>query len=133
LGAGLMRALARMRCGAVAFRGVGGARMVETGLVSLFPAHDLMTIGIGPVVARLPTLLRRLRETVAAIVAAPPDLLILIDVPAFSLRVARLVRKRLPHLPIVKYVSPTVWVWRSGRGGAGAAFVALSPAPAAVP
>jgi lipid-A-disaccharide synthase len=118
LGAGLMRALAKMRNGAVSFRGVGGARMVEAGLASLFPAHDLMTIGIGPVVAKLPTLLRRLRETVGAIVAAPPDVLILIDVPDFSLRVARLVRKRLPDLPIVKYVSPTVWVWRSGRARA---------------
>jgi lipid-A-disaccharide synthase len=118
LGAGLMQALAKMRNGAVSFRGVGGARMAEAGLTSLFPAHDLMTIGIGPVVAKLPTLLQRLRETVATIVAAPPDVLILIDVPDFSLRVARLVRKRLPHLPIVKYVSPTVWVWRSGRARA---------------
>ncbi|HKF99306.1 MAG TPA: lipid-A-disaccharide synthase [Xanthobacteraceae bacterium] len=118
LGAGLMRALKDVRSGPVMFRGAGGARMIEAGLTSLFPAHDLMTIGIAPVVAKLPTILRRLRETVAAIVAAPPDVLVLIDVPDFSLRVARLVRKRLPHLPIVKYVSPTVWVWRSGRARA---------------
>jgi lipid-A-disaccharide synthase len=118
LGAGLMRSLRHMRGGAVTFRGAGGARMVEAGLASLFPAHDLMTIGIAPVVAKLPTILRRLRETVAAVADAPPDVLILIDVPDFSLRVARLVRKRLPHLPIVKYVSPTVWVWRSGRARA---------------
>ncbi|MFL5062039.1 MAG: lipid-A-disaccharide synthase [Xanthobacteraceae bacterium] len=118
LGAGLMRALRDVRSGPVMFRGAGGARMIEAGLTSLFPAHDLMTIGIAPVVAKLPTILRRLRETVAAIVAAPPDVLVLIDVPDFSLRVARLVRKRLPHLPIVKYVSPTVWVWRSGRARA---------------
>jgi lipid-A-disaccharide synthase len=62
--------------------------------------------------------MRRLRATVEAITAAPPDVLVLIDVPDFSLRVARAVRRRLSHVPIVKYVSPTVWVWRSGRARA---------------
>jgi len=123
LGAGLMRALADRH--AVSFRGVGGPHMVAGGLDSLFPVHDLMTIGIGPVVAKLPTILRRLRETVAAIVAAPPDVLVLIDVPDFSLRVARQVRRRLPHLPIIKYVSPTVWVWRPGRARTMRRFVDL--------
>jgi lipid-A-disaccharide synthase len=118
LGAGLMRGLQRLHAGPVSFRGVGGPRMVEAGLTSLFPVHDLMTIGIAAVVAKLPTIVRRMRETIAAIVADPPDMLVLIDVPDFSLRVARAVRQRLPHLPIVKYVSPSVWVWRPGRAQA---------------
>jgi lipid-A-disaccharide synthase len=118
LGAGLMRSLSQALPGAVSFAGIGGARMTEAGLSPLFPVHDLMTIGIAPVIARLPTILRRLRQTVDAVVAASPDVLILVDVPDFSLRVARAVRRRLPGLPIVKYVSPTVWVWRSGRARA---------------
>jgi len=118
LGAGLMRALARRHGGAVSFRGVGGPRMTEAGLASLYPAHELTSIGFVPLIARLPNLVRRFRQTVAAIVAAPPDVVILIDVPDFSLRVARAVRRRLPDVPIVKYVSPTVWVWRSGRARA---------------
>jgi len=118
LGAGLMQALAAMRAGSASFRGIGGPAMTACGLAALFPAHDLMTIGIAPVVAKLPTIVRRLRETIAAVVAEPPDVLVLIDVPDFSLRVAKGVRRRLPHLPIVKYVSPSVWVWRSGRARA---------------
>jgi len=118
LGAGLMRALARRHGGAASFRGVGGPRMTEAGLASLYPAHELTSIGFVPLIARLPNLVRRFRQTVAAIVAAPPDVVILIDVPDFSLRVARAVRRRLPDVPIVKYVSPTVWVWRSGRARA---------------
>ena len=118
LGAGLMRALATLQGGAVSFRGAGGPSMVAAGLASRFPIQDLMTIGVGSVIAKFPTILRRLRETVEAIVAAPPDVLILIDVPDFSLRVAHAVRRRLPDLPIVKYVSPTVWVWRPGRARA---------------
>jgi lipid-A-disaccharide synthase len=118
LGAGLMRGLERLHTGPVSFRGVGGPRMVESGLTSLFPVHDLMTIGIAAVVAKLPTILRRMRETINAIVADPPDVLVLIDVPDFSLRVARAVRQRLPDLPVVKYVSPSVWVWRPARAQA---------------
>jgi lipid-A-disaccharide synthase len=117
LGAGLMRALGRER-GAVSFRGVGGERMAEAGLTSLYQMQDIMAIGLAPILAKLPTILRRLHETVDAITAAPPDVLILIDVPDFNQRVARRVRQRLPDLPIVTYVSPTVWVWRPGRAKA---------------
>src|SRR5262249_24064913 len=41
--------------------------------------------------------------------------LILIDSPDFNQRVAKRVRRALPDLAIVKYVSPTVWAWRPGR------------------
>jgi lipid-A-disaccharide synthase len=116
LGARFMRSLAVLR--PVSFRGVGGARMSAAGLASLYPAQGLFSVGFGTVVAKLPLLLRRLRETVDAIVAAPPDVLVLIDAPDFTHRIAARVRRRLPHLPIVKYVSPSVWVWRPGRARA---------------
>jgi lipid-A-disaccharide synthase len=118
LGASLMDALRRKLDGNVAFRGVGGAGMEAQGLVSTYPMEDLTAIGIGAVVQRLPLILRRLRETVEAIVAAPPAVLVLIDAQDFTQRVAARVRRRLPQLPIVKYVSPTVWVWRAGRAAA---------------
>ena len=118
LGAGLMRMLSHEAGSPVSFRGIGGARMAEAGLDPLFPAHELTNIGILAVVAKLPKLVRRLLETVRAIVARPPDVLVLIDVPDFSLRVAHCVRRRLPHLPIVKYVAPSVWAWRPGRARA---------------
>jgi lipid-A-disaccharide synthase len=116
LGAGLMRALRTIR--PVSFRGVGGDRMQEAGLARSGRIDDLPTIGIGSILARLPTVLRRLREVVEAIVAMPPDVLVLIDAPDFTHRVAARVRQRLPHLPIVKYVSPSVWIWRPGRARA---------------
>lgn len=116
LGAGLMRALTASQ--SISFRGVGGPRMTEAGMASLFPIEELVTIGLAAVIAKLPAILRRLRETVEAIVAAPPDVLILIDAPDFTHRVAARVRRRLPNLPIVKYVSPSVWIWRPGRARA---------------
>src|SRR5712671_5002921 len=115
LGAALMRGLADQHDGNISFRGLGGAGMVAAGLATTGDVADMAMVGIGTVVMKLPTVLRRLRQTVDAIVALPPDVLILIDAPDFTHRIAARVRKRLPDLPIVKYVSPTVWIWRPGR------------------
>jgi lipid-A-disaccharide synthase len=117
LGGPLMAAL-RASATKMRFRGVGGPTMAAQGLTSQFPMSDITAIGLGPVVAKLPLILRRLRETTAAILAEPPDLLILIDSPDFTHRVARRVRRALPNLAIVKYVAPTVWAWRPGRARA---------------
>jgi lipid-A-disaccharide synthase len=115
LGAGLMRALKARLGDGVRFAGIGGGRMAGEGLESLFPMSDIAVMGIGAVVARLPLLLRRIREAGAAVVAARPDALVIIDAPDFTHRVARRARQALPDLPIVNYVSPTVWAWRPGR------------------
>lgn len=114
LGAALMKKL-RERLGEVRFRGVGGAEMMAQGLASQFRMEDVTAMGFSAVVRKLPLILRRMRETAAAILQSPPDILILIDSPDFNTRVAKRVRRKLPALAIVKYVSPTVWVWRPGR------------------
>ena len=80
LGGRLMQALKRL--GPVAFAGVGGPAMQAEGLASLFPMTDIAVMGIGPVLRRLPLILRRIRETALAAIAARPDVLVLIDSPA---------------------------------------------------
>jgi lipid-A-disaccharide synthase len=114
LGFKLMRAL-RERRPDIRFTGVGDEAMEAEGLHSLFPLADIAVMGILPVIKRLPTVLRRIRETSDAILADPPDGLVIIDSPDFTHRVARRVRARLPDLPIIDYVSPSVWAWRPGR------------------
>ena len=115
LGYKLMRSLRDASGGQIRLRGVGGEAMEREGLKSLFPQADIAVMGFLPVIARLPTLLRRIAETAEAVITNPPDVLVIIDSPDFTHRVARRVRARLPHLPIVDYVSPTVWAWRPGR------------------
>jgi lipid-A-disaccharide synthase len=115
LGASLMRGLRRRLVGEIRFRGVGGPAMAAEGLASQFPMDDVTAVGFGSVMRKLPLILRRIRETAAAVIAAPPDVLILIDSPDFNQRVAPRVRRALPALPVVRYVAPTVWVWRPGR------------------
>ena len=123
LGSRLMRALREARAGDVGFLGVGGEAMEAEGLKSLFPISEIAVMGVLPVLARLPSLLARIRETARAIIAARPDGLVIIDSPDFTHRVARRVRKALPTLPIVDYVSPSVWAWRPGRAKAMRAYV----------
>jgi lipid-A-disaccharide synthase len=125
LGFKLMRALRDAHPEGVAFIGVGGEAMEAEGLKSLIPIADVAVMGIVPILARLPKLLRRIRETAEALVAARPDVLVIIDSPEFTHRVARRVRKALPDLPVVDYVSPSVWAWRPGRAKAMAAYVDL--------
>ena len=124
LGAKLMRALkARLGADGLRFGGVGGQAMAEEGLSSLFPMHDIAVMGFTAVMAQLPTILDRIARTAKAVVEANPALLIIIDAPDFTHRVAKTVRKRAPHIPIVDYVSPSVWAWRPRRAKAMRAYV----------
>lgn len=117
LGARLMRALRRAEPG-IRIGGVGGPMMEGEGLSSLFPMADLSVMGFSAVARRLPLLLRRIRQTAAEIVRRKPAAVVLIDAQDFSRRVAARVRRADPSIPIVGYVSPTVWAWRAGRARA---------------
>ncbi|MFY9625764.1 MAG: lipid-A-disaccharide synthase [Rhodoplanes sp.] len=122
LGGGLMQAIARRVPGA-RFVGVGGPDMAAHGLVSLFPIDELAIIGIVPILSRLPSIFRHIREAADAVIAAQPDVLVIIDSPEFTHRVARRVRAASPAIPIIDYVSPSVWAWRPSRARAMRAYV----------
>jgi lipid-A-disaccharide synthase len=113
LGARLMAALKRNSEHDIAFCGVGGSHMAAEGLESLFPIAELSVMGLAEVLPRLPALLSRIRETAGDVLAARPDILVSIDAPDFSLRVAKRLAGR--GIPLVHYVAPSVWVWKPGR------------------
>ena len=123
LGTALMRALRERTSGHVRFAGVGGHGMASEGLTSLFPIEELSIIGFSAIPRRLPAILRRIRETVETAVAQRPDILVIIDSPEFTHRVAKRVRVRAPAIRIVDYVSPSVWAWRPGRARKMRAYV----------
>ena len=114
LGAALMEGLARLapQC---SFSGIGGERMCARGLQSLFPMDEISIMGIGEILREYRHLKARIRQTAEEIITQRPDLVVTIDLPEFSLRVARLVKARAPEIRIVHYVAPTVWAWRPGR------------------
>ncbi len=123
LGASLMKVLRQRLGDAVQFAGVGGQAMAREGLTSLFPIQELSIVGLAAVVTQLPKILRLIRQTAAAVLAASPDVLVIIDSPDFTHRVAQRVRARDPAIPIIDYVSPSVWAWRQGRARAMRSYV----------
>jgi len=123
LGAALVAALKAATQGTVRVSGIGGAHMAEAGVVSPFPLGDLAIMGFAAIPARLPLILRRIREAADAVIAAKPDVLVIIDSPEFTHRVAKRVRAQAPRIPIVDYVCPSVWAWRPGRARAMRTYV----------
>lgn len=123
LGAALMQVLRERLGDAVRFSGVGGRAMTAEGIVPLFPIEELSIMGFAAVVKQLPKILRLISRTADAVLADAPDMLVIIDSPDFTHRVARRVRARNPDIPIIDYVSPSVWAWRPGRARAMRGYV----------
>jgi lipid-A-disaccharide synthase len=123
LGGRLIAALRERAAAPLAFEGIGGRAMAAQGVVSLFPIDHLAIVGISAIPRRAPALLRDIRRAAERVVAARPDVLVIIDSPDFTHRVARRVRAAAPAIPIVNYVSPQIWAWRPGRARAMRAYV----------
>jgi lipid-A-disaccharide synthase len=115
LGGRLMAALREMTEDRATFAGVGGPAMAGQGLDSLFPMEELSVMGVAEVLPHLPRLIRRVRETAAAVDAVAPDIVVTIDAPSFADSVVKRIRSR--SIPRVHYVAPTVWAWRPWRVG----------------
>jgi len=123
LGAALMRALRERARDELRFAGVGGREMTKEGIASLHPIDNLSIIGFGSIPQRLPRVLRLVRSTATEVIARRPHALIIVDSPGFTHPIARRVRAAAPDIPIVDYVSPSVWAWRPGRARTMRAYV----------
>lgn len=123
LGASLMRGLRAQAGEEVSFDGVGGPLMEAEGLRSIFSMDEISIMGIVEILSNYRALKARIRETAQAVIDARPDVLVTVDLPEFSLRVAKIVRERAPDIRIVHYVAPTVWAWRPKRAEKMAAHV----------
>ena len=123
LGAKLMAELKTVSTEPVQFSGIGGPQMIEQGLQSFFPMTDLSVMGVFEVFKHLPRLIKRFNQTVNAILAQNPEILITIDAPDFGLRVAKKIKKLRPEIKLIHYVAPTVWAWRPGRAEKIAQFL----------
>jgi lipid-A-disaccharide synthase len=113
LGGRLMAALTEATHGRIRFAGVGGPAMEAQGLESLFPMRELSVMGIMEVLPHIPKILRRVRETAAAINTQQPDIVVTIDSPTFAYRVVQKIERS--QIKLVHYVAPSVWAWRPWR------------------
>ena len=120
-GAMLIEALRRLAGGSPAttlnreleFFGVGGDRMRAAGCDTIVDSKDLAVVGISEILSHLPRIWGLFHKLIAEADKRKPDLVIVIDSPAFNWRVARQMKKR--GIPVVYYVCPQFWAWRQGR------------------
>jgi lipid-A-disaccharide synthase len=108
----LVAAIKERRPGAQFF-GVGGEDMAAQGVRILCPASELAVVGLSEVAGRLPAVLKALKDIARALKRERPSLAILVDFPDFNFWVARLAK--LYRVPVMYYISPQVWAWRTYR------------------
>ena len=112
LGAGLIRSL-RKRYPNARFAGIGGEEMIAEGFHSLVPMERLSVMGLVEVLGRIRELFSIRARLLDYFFTTPPDVVIGIDSPDFTLAIER--RCREAGILSVHYVSPSVWAWRQKR------------------
>ncbi len=101
----------------IEFVGIGGQNMEKHGLKSIFPMSDLSVMGIVEILGHVRVLTKRIRQTVDAIIAEKPDMVLTIDSPGFARAVVSRVKKSkaLKRTKFYHVVAPQVWAWRPKR------------------
>ncbi len=114
LGSRLMEAIMHERPN-VRFVGIGGPKMHALGMRVLFPMEKLAVNGYVEVLKHLWEILSIRRQLRRELLRNPPDVFIGIDAPDFNFGLERSLKKR--GIPVVHYVSPSIWAWRAKRMG----------------
>ena len=112
---GELIAAVKARAPDVTLSGIGGEAMAAAGVASAMSIDGLSILGFTDALAAWKRVEAKADEAAAAILAARPDVVVLIDSWGFTLRVARRVRAADPGIKLVKLVGPQVWATRPGR------------------
>jgi len=111
-GAGLVRQF-KGKNPFIEFFGIGGKHMVDEGVDLLFSIKELSVVGIVEIISHLPRIKRIFARLRKEIKHRKPLAAVLIDSPDFNLRLAKILRKL--SIPVLYYISPTIWAWRKSR------------------
>jgi lipid-A-disaccharide synthase len=93
--------------------GFGGERLRAAGAELVGDFSGLSVTGLTEALRILPRSWRLYRQLVRTAKVERPDVFVPIDFPDFNLILARAVHKL--GVPIVYYISPQLWAWRSAR------------------
>ena len=99
----------------IEFLSVGGTHIKSLGIKSIFDLKEITYLGFTSVIFNLFKIKKKIDYTVNKVLEFNPDILFTIDSPDFTLRVAKIVKKKNPNIKTIHYVAPQVWVWRKGR------------------
>jgi lipid-A-disaccharide synthase len=111
-GSNLVRAMKRLDP-AISFYGIGGKHMEEAEVKILIPASDMAVVGLTEVFSKIHKIAKARRKLKSLLKNNRPDLFIPIDYPGFNIHMAGLAKRY--NVPVLYYISPQVWAWRTGR------------------
>lgn len=93
--------------------GVGDRQMEAEGFECIGRSEDIAVVGISEVLKSISKIKSAFNGIVKKAGEVKPRFALLLDLPDFNLRLAKKL-KRL-GIPVVYYISPQVWAWRTGR------------------
>lgn len=93
--------------------GIGNKEMEKLGFKILGRSEELAVVGLGEIIAHWRDIKTAWDKLVAAATAQKPDVVLLMDYPEFNLRLAK--KMKSLGIPVVYYISPQVWAWRTYR------------------
>lgn len=111
-GANLVREIKKIDP-AISIRGIGGRKMEGAGVGIVMPSSEIAVVGLTEVFSKRSNIIKARRDMIELLENSSPDLLILIDFPGFNINLARSAKRR--NVPVLYYISPQLWAWRSGR------------------
>ncbi len=93
--------------------GIGSRGMEKLGFEVLGRSEDLAVVGLQEVIAHFPLIRKTFHSLVDEAAKRKPKFALLLDYPDFNLRIAKKLKKL--GIPVIYYISPQVWAWRTGR------------------
>ena len=96
----------------IELRGTGGPLMQQAGVQLDYDMTTISSLGLGDVIRQYGTYRRIFKDTIAHIREFKPDAVVVLDSPAFNLRLAKKISK---DFPVVYYISPQIWAWGMRR------------------
>ena len=99
----------------IEYLSVGGTHLKNLGIKSIFDLKEITYLGFTSVLLNIFRIKSKINKTVEEIVKFNPDILLSVDSPDFTLRVAEKVKKINSDIKTIHYVAPQVWVWRKNR------------------
>ena len=99
----------------IEYLSLGGSYLNSCGVKSIYDLKEITYIGFTSVILNILKIRNKINLTVKKIIEFNPDILLSVDSPDFTLRVAEKVKKINPNIKTIHYVAPQVWAWREGR------------------
>ena len=89
------------------------AKILEKFTIEIIPSLPMFMRT--PLYLNILKIRNKINTTVKKIIKFNPNILLSVDSPDFTLRVAEKVKQQNPNIRTIHYVSPQIWVWRKDR------------------